>query len=89
MIRNHRFFQYMKPPSSMYVVHCRSTYADGARQFFGSNILFYTRHHLSTKKNVSSSQPIKQDQEEKKGNVPNPREKIWPALKSPVRGQFF
>ncbi len=66
----------MNPPSSMYVLHCRSTYADEARQFFGSNILFYPRHHFNTKKTVWSSQPIKQDQDEKKGNEPNPREKI-------------
>ena len=69
-------FQYVRSALPLY------TYADGARQFFGSNILFYPRHHFNTKKTVSSSQPIKQDQEEKKGNVPNPREKIWPAFKS-------
>ncbi len=76
MIGDHRFFSTYETPSIMYVLHCRSTYADGARQFLGRAILSFVPAIISAPRKPfgAASQPIKQ---EKKGNVPNPRAAMY------------
>ncbi len=83
------FSQYKKPlPVCTYCTAALRTQM-GHDNSLGAIFYFIPAIISAQQKTVWSSQPIKQDQEEKKGNAPNPREKIWPALKSPVRGHFF